>query len=397
MIDEPLVQTQPANPVTPEMQNSFVRSIFGNDAIPATPPASATPPVEPPATPPNTDTPPAEPTANEEILDPNVYLKNKWGWENEEAADTEIKTLREKVTKGYEYKNDESRKVAEYINDGKEEELYKHLDTKFKIKKLSTADLSDKNVAAELVKFGLHNDNPTLDKDEIDFLFNEKYSIPQKPVKGEDEEDGDYDLRLSSWQIQKDNIEKRMVIEAKMNQPKLAQLNTELVLPEINKGTPAPQEPSPEEQEAFKQAKDSFLQSAKQKVDGFNGFTVQVKDKDVDYSVNYAPSPEERTIISDKLTKLAESGFDANELFADRWYDIATKTFKVDQMTEDLSRIFMGKNSDQKLAVDAANKRIEAFLKEKKNPNVTEGNQGSTFQPNGTKTQSEKLAEQFFA
>lgn len=386
-----LQEQPPVDNITQNLQN-----VMWGDGTPL--PATAdTPPADVP--PINTDTAASDtpPVETGETLNPNVYLKNKWGWENEEAADTEIKQLRERVSKGYEYKNDESRKVAEYINEGKEEDLYKFLDTKAKVKKLSTADLSDKNAATELVKFGLHNDNPNLLSDEIDFLFNEKYSIPIKPIKGEDEEDVDYDARLGGWEIQKSNIEKRLVIEAKMNQPKLAQLSTELVLPEINKGAAVKQEPTPEELEAFNKTKTTFLQSAKTTIDGFNGFTAQVKDKDVDYSVSYTPSPEEKTFIADKLTKLAESGFDVNELFAERWYDNNTKAFKVDQMTEDLSRIFMGKNSDQKLAVDSANKRMEQFLKEKKNVNVTQGNQGSTFQPNGTQTQSEKLAEKFFA
>lgn len=33
--------------------------------------------------------------SNEEVIDPNEYLKNKWGWENEELADKEINELRE--------------------------------------------------------------------------------------------------------------------------------------------------------------------------------------------------------------------------------------------------------------------------------------------------------------
>lgn len=333
---------------------------------------------------------------NEEVLDPSTYLKTKWGWETEEQADNEIKELREKATKAFEYKNEESKTVAEYINEGKEDDLYQFLDTKRKVQKLSTADLSDKNVAAELVKFGIQKDNPNLSADEVEFLFNEKYSLPVKPVKNEIDDDDEYEAKVSNWQTQVSNIEKRLVIEAKMNQPKLAQLSNELVLPKINKEATANQsQPTPEEKAEFDKAKELFLQSAKQTVDGFSGFTTQVKDKDVDYSVSYTPSVDERKLLSENLNKLAESGFDANTLFAERWYDVNTKTFKIDQMTKDLSRIFIGENSDKKLAADAANKRLETYLAEKKNVKFSQGNEGSTFSPE-SKTKSEKLAEQFF-
>lgn len=333
---------------------------------------------------------------NEEVLDPNTYLKTKWGWETEEQADNEIKELREKATKGFEYKNEESKTIAEYINEGKEDDLYQFLDTKRKVQKLSTADLSDKNVAAELVKFGIQKDNPNLSADEVEFLFNEKYSLPAKPVKNDIDDDDEYEAKVNSWQTQVSNIEKRLVIEAKMNQPKLAQLSNELVLPKINKEATANQsQPTPEEKAEFEKAKELFLQSAKQTVDGFSGFTTQVKDKDVDYSVSYTPSVDERKLLSENLNKLAESGFDANTLFAERWYDVNTKTFKIDQMTKDLSRIFIGENSDKKLAADAANKRLETYLAEKKNVKFSQGNEGSTFSPE-SKTKSEKLAEQFF-
>ena len=104
----------------------------------------------------------APPTEDTEVLEPNAWLKQKWGWDTEEVADNEIKALREKAAKSFEYKNDDSRKIAEYINEGKEDELYKFLDIKKRVEKLSTAELTDKSIAAELVKFGIQKDNPTL-------------------------------------------------------------------------------------------------------------------------------------------------------------------------------------------------------------------------------------------
>ncbi len=340
------------------------------------------------------------PTANEEtdILEPNTYLKNKWGWETEEAADNEIKSLREKASKAFEYKNDDSRKLAEYINEGKEDELYKFLDTKKRVEKLATSELTDKNIAAELVKFGIQKDNPQLDASEVEFLFYEKYAIPEKPIQGEFEDEADYAAKLNVWQLQATNAEKRLIIEAKMQQPKLAQLKTELVLPEIQRNNqPQQQQRTQEELAAFAKERETFLQSATQSINSFNGFSEQVKDKDVDYSVAYTPSQEERALINAKIQKFAQSGFDANAVFADEWVEADGKTINVKKMTEDLSNIYLGKSARSKMAFDSGNKRLEAYLKDKKQIDIVKQPQGTfTLDKGGAANVSEKLQELVF-
>lgn len=404
----PVESNQPSNPITQEMQNSFVKSFFGEDAIPAPPPADDTP-VDTPENTGAATPPPAE------IPIPTDWLKKEFEIEDPailKAEREELKALKANpIKEEIKFNDEQSKQIYELLREGgdKKKEVLKFLATQEKLESIVNAEVNDNN-AAEIVKLGMQlkskSSGSELTSFEIDRLFNRKFQMPPKPriedVKDDtsiapENEDSVYQDRLKKWQEQVDEINLDIKIEAKQVKPELEKAKTELVLPEINKGVEVKKEPSPEELEVFNKTKDSFIQSAKQTVDGFNGFTAQVKDKDVDYSVSYSPSQEEKTLISNKLTQLAQAGFDANELFAERWYDNDTKTFKIDQMTEDLSRIFMGKNSDQKLAVDAANKRMEVFLKEKRNVSINEGNQGRTFQPNGTQTPSEKLAEKFFA
>lgn len=392
--NEQIVQNQPANPITPEMQNAFVKNMWGEDAAPTPPPVSDTPPV---ATPPSTDPPPPV-----EIPVPTDWLKKEFDIDDFsvlKAEREELKTLKANpIKEEIKFNDDQSKQIYEYLREGgdKKKEVLKFLATQDKLENLVNAEVNE-NTAEDIIKLGLKLKHKDLTDSEINYKFNKSYSLPKEPVQGDTEDDEVFAERKQTWQEQVEDIKISKIIDAKTMKPDLEKAKSELVLPEINKGAAVRKEPTPEELAAFNQTKDSFLQSAKQKVETFNGFTAQVKDKDVDYSVTYAPSQEEKVLISEKLTKLAESGFDVNELFAERWYDNDTKTFKIDQMTEDLSRIFMGKNSDQKLAVESANKRMEVFLKEKKNVSVNEGNKGSTFQPNGTQTPSEKLAEKFFA
>lgn len=339
---------------------------------------------------------------DEELVDENIYLKNKFGWESEEVALNEIKALKEKAEKadkGFEYKNEDSKKIAEYINEGKIDELTSFFDTQKKVDKLLKADLSDKKAVEELVKFNIKQQNLGLEQEDIDFLFEEKYSIPKEPKQKDDELDDEFAERHAAWNEQRERIEKRMVIEAKMAQPKLEQLKSELVLPEIHKENTQQQmqQPSQEDLAAFTKAKDSFIQSAQQTVNSFNGFSVQVKDKDVDYTVGYVPSNDEKTFVSNELKKFAEAGFDANALLAERWVEADGKTLKVDVMTKDLLSIYTNEKLAQKLATDSANKRLEAYLKEKKQINVNGLSNQGTFNPNQPKTEIEALTEAILA
>ncbi len=342
-------------------------------------------------------TPPEE---TEEIFDEVDYLKD-FGWENKEKGKEEIKSLREKaaqVEKGFEWKNDYSKQVAEILNEGegKEEELFNILNTKRQLKKLATSEITDTKLAAELVKFGIQNENKEakLSPDEVEFLFNERYSIPAKPVQGDLEDDADYEHKVTAWQQQVSNMEKRMIIEAKMQQPKLSAYQNELVLPSIKKEeSVAPSnQPTQEQLAKFESDKAAFLQSATQSLNSFDGFKVQVKDKDVDYTVAYVPSPEEKKIVETKINQFVQSGFDANALFFDRWLK---EDGSIDQnlVVEDYMSIITKEKANNKLVTDAVGKRMEAYITSKKRPNINSQQQQGTFTPVVPKSEPEAVTE----
>ena len=330
-------------------------------------------------------------------FDPKDWLKQEFDVDDVSVIKgerEELKTLREKV-KEQDFVNEDSKRVYDYLKEGKEDDLYNFLNQKKQVEKLSKADLTDKSIAAELVKFGIQRENPNLTSDDVDFLFKQKYSIPKEPKEEDFAIDTEYEAALGTWKEQVQNIEKGMIIEAKMQQPKLAQLQQEIVLPDIRKEQQS-NVPSQEDLAALQQMQQSFLQTVKTSVDGFKGFDVNVKDKDVDYVVSYAPSVEEKTLVSEKLNEFAQSGFDANVVLAERWVNKDGKSLNVEQMVKDLSLIYSNEKQSQKLVADAANKRLELYLKEKKNINLNETN-NSQFVPNGQKNQQEALVDALLA
>lgn len=333
---------------------------------------------------------------NEEVLDQKDWLKREFGIEDVavlKAERDEYRKLKETPPTAAEIKfaDDQSKLIHELIREGKTKEVRQFLETQERIESLVGSDVN-KDTAAEIIKLGMQLKYKDLSPKEIEYKFNKQFAIPKEPVQATDELDEEFAERKATWQEQVSDIEMNKIIEAKLAKPELESAKSKLVLPEISPKENTATEPKPtqEELDAFDKLKSSFIQSAETTVNGFNGFTAQVKDKDVDYSVSYSPSQEEKTIVGAKMKEFATAGLNANALFADRWVN-EDGTINVPQMTEDLSRVYMGKNADQKIATEAANQRLELYLKGKKNININETRTEGQF--SNDLTESQRLQE----
>lgn len=341
----------------------------------------------------------APPPDDEEILEPKDWLKREFDVEDVNVLKAEREEYKKLKEQGgsINFADEQSKHIHELLREGKSKEVKQFLETQERLESLSTIEINS-DTAEDIIKLGMQLRNKDLTPKEIEYKFNKQFAIPKEPVQGDIEDDADFEARKMDWKEQVEDAKMNRIIEAKSFRPELQKATTELVLPEIQKRSQsAEKEPTQEELDAFNNAKNAFLQSAEKSINGFTGFSVQVKDKDVDYTVAYSPSQEEKTLISGKIKEFAESGFNVNAVLADRWVEDDGKTINVNQMTEDLSRIFMGKNSEQKIAMDSANKRLEAYLKEKKQINVNEQSHGSQFEPSNNQTEMDKIREQAFS
>ena len=334
----------------------------------------------------------------EEIYDANEYLKQQLGFEDWDSAKSQIEELRKSREQGAELKfeNEDSRKFYEYAKENKEEELIKFLEEKRKIDKLSNAEIKDANTAAEIVKLSMYQKNKDLEPSEIDFLFNERFQKPEKPAQKFDELDDDYAERVSNWESKINEIEKRLVIEAKMVKPELEKIKSNLILPDI---TPRYEEPevTPEVLEQHKKYMDGYYGSVEDAINSFDGFTTTVKDEGADFSVAYIPSPEEKQQVAQQLKYFAENNLDANMLFADRWVN-DDGTINTKQMTKDLFLLQNEGKITQKYVNEAANKRLAQHLKTQSNININGvNNGGGTFTPDNRQSEMDKLAAIMFA
>jgi len=336
---------------------------------------------------------------DEEIIEPKEWLKRELNVDDVSVLKSEreeLKTLREK-SKNYQF-DENQLKTLDYLKPENEEKLFDFLQTKKKIEKLTSGEVSEIN-AADIVKFQMQQKYGTLSPEDIDHKFSRQYGIPKEPKEPVEEKfatTDDYENAKEKyledkqeWEQRVKEVKNELLIDAKLAVPEIQKLKSELNLPDIQRINQS-KEPTQEDLEAMKKDADSFLQNAENFNKDFTGFNVPVKDKDVDYSVNYSLAPEEKQAVMSKLKTFAESGFDVNALFADMWVSEDGKSIKTDKMIKDLSRLLYGEKIDQKLALDSGNKRIESYLKEKKQINLkdTDIQQNSNLDK---KTVSEKL------
>lgn len=343
----------------------------------------------PAAVEPTTTSSPDTQEDEEEIVDADEWLKGQFGWDNADAAKAEIEELRKlrenaNTQAEIEFANEQSAKFFKLLQDGKEDDLYSFLEQKKKIDRLSSADLNQ-STAAEIIKLNMQQKYKDLTPTEIEYKFNKQFGVPDRPSQKDIESDEEYQERLQSWESKVKDIETEMFIEAKLARPELEKYKSELILPDIQfEGQQQSNEPTQEELEAQAAFVNSFKQNAQSALKSFDGFSVSVKDEEVEIPLSYAVSDEERNTVATQLERFADSNFDANAILAERWlkpdanggYEINTQ-----QVVRDLALLNSEGRVNQKFVNDAAAKRLAEHIKRTSNVTVTSRTAQSTFNP----------------
>lgn len=324
----------------------------------------------------------------EEIVDANDYLKQTLGFDDWETAQKEIESLRQSKS-DIKFQNEESEKVFKLLSEGKIDDVISTYQEQKRISKLVTESVTDSS-AEDIIKYGLQLKNSNLSKDEIEFLYNRKYAIPEKPVQGAYEEDDDYEQKLQQWERVAQEKKKEMIIDAKLALPDLEKYSHEIKLPEIE--TSKQQAIPQEELEKLQQFKDSYNINANKVLTEFNGYSFKYNDSSVkDLDISYQVDAQEKQTIESAIKNFAENNFDTNVLLADLWL---TEEGNIDikRMTEDLHLLYNKEKVLSKLINETGAKRFAEVLKQKSNINTTTQST-STFQPKADKTEYNKLAD----
>jgi len=342
-------------------------------ATPATTEVAETKPVETPQV----------TTTEEEIIEPKEWLKREFETDDVELLKkerAEYKKLKETVPT--DFANEDSKKLYELVRAGKTKEVRQILDTQEKLATLTSVEVNDDS-AADIIKLGMQLKYKDLDlsPEEIEYKYNKQFSLPAEPRQREDELEDEFAARKEQWQEQVNDVKMNRNIEAKLAKPELEKLKSEIVLPELEKPAQQANEPTAEQIEAAKKIRENFLQKLDSDYAKAEGFTTKVKDESVDFPVTFKIPDEAKVAIKERL----KEGFDINSYIDKRWFDDNGNP-KIEQMVSDL---FQLENPDKILsgvANNAANQRLEAYIKSKSNVNLNSNSYQQTFnETSGTK------------
>ena len=325
------------------------------------------------APPPQDETKVEEPSSAPQAFDSNQFLKERFGFESVEQAEEEFKRFREPKEE-FKFQDDMSKTLFDAIKEGKTDDVYQILNQQKRLDKLISNELTP-DLAVDIIKTNIQNKYKDLTSDEVDLLFYDQYFVPSKPEQAYDDSDEDYATKVKTWQSQVDYLDKKMMIEAKVIRPELTKLKSELKLPDIY-GEAQQEAESREEVEKMQQARSIYERTLDSDFQSFSGFTVSVKDEDVEIPISFNVAEEERLAMKNTL-----ADFDSDSYFGERWFAEDGKP-KVQQMMADKYLLENYNKILQKVANEAASQRMLAHLKKTGNININQPT------PQGTPTPS---------
>lgn len=284
------------------------------------------------------------------------------------------------------FANETSEKIFNLLKEGKEDEVADYFSKKQVLKNI------DKLPPAEIIKLQLKNENKDYTPQEIEDLFTETFTAPERPEQNLDETDAEFKIREDKYNEKLSRFERKIEREAKSSKAELLKSNQELVLPDIPKQELQPKlnEPTQEELDATLKARENYLMSIDGGLDNFKSIESTFKDKDVEIKAAYKISADER-----KELRATMESFNLEQFIQDRWLTKDGK-FNTAQQAEDIFLLTKGKEATAKIVEQAVNKRMEAFIKGQKNVDVSGQARSGNFQPSNEE-QMENAAKFFFS
>lgn len=315
-------------------------------------------------------------------IDENLLVKERLGYDTWEAAKSEIETLKLKASTPAEikYANDQSKALHEAIISGKTDEVYEILDTQ---KKLSAVG---KMTAPEAIKLHIQQTNKNYKAIDVEDVFEEKYSYPEKPVQDVvNESDEDFTQRENKWKEAKGKIDRRIERDAESAKAELSKLSAELKLPEISK--PAIQAQNNEEESKeiqIEKAKAAEFYSKLSPNDVEMVFKFSDEATKLAFDIHYEPDADSFDVAKAESTDLTK--------FFDNYYDKDGSPDRVKLLRE----IYAGRNI-QKIVSEAI---VQAVNQERIRALKFQKNVGDGTQRNFTVQQPseiERLKQQVFS
>jgi|ERR1700748_55762 len=254
-----------------------------------------------------------------EIVDEMEYLERQTGyksWDDIKALKAEVEQLRTKAQTPAEIKfaNEHSQKLFEAFKEGKEDDVFGYLDTKRKLS--SAANLP----AADAIKLHLQQTNPHFKPEDIEDVFEERYSIPKKPIQKIDDDPDEFNERIQEWNTRVAKINRAIERDSVTAKQELAQRITQLVPPEIPQAQPVAAGPDPKVLEAVEATRNAYVQKLETEFGSFDAFNTRVKDESGELPIAFKVDDKDRAEIKSLVQDAVFKNLDVNDYFTNRWF-----------------------------------------------------------------------------
>jgi hypothetical protein len=325
----------------------------------------------------------------EEIVDELEYLEKQTGFKSWEDVKTTLSKAKEWEQKAMtpaerKFANEESKRLAEAWEAGKEDEVYNLLHTQRELKR--AADLPSADAIRMHIKLTNQN-NPNFKAADVEDIFEDRYGIPKEPKQGVNEDHEDFQDRLTEYKTRVEKVNRAIERDAFTAKQELAQRMTELKPPEIPKQQ-VQQGPPQEVLDARKAFVENYRKELPKELQGVKGFTTNFKDEVTEFPVTYAIKADELAPYKAELEAFADKGLDVNTLFSKRWIK-EDGSVNIQRMAEELYLLDNRDKVFQKIATETGSQRMEAQRKINNNIKVD----GETKVVQMDKTQKGSQAE----
>lgn len=207
----------------------------------------------------------------------------------------------------YSFANDESKRVADYISQGKIDDVYSVLHEQRRL-----ADL-DKMDDAQALKLALEYKNPNFTAEDIHEEVASRYQAekPDEPVE-DDYLDEDafklakkqYDKELGKYEKEQKRLDRQLKLDAQAARETLASYKKDIILPEINPAAAATQDgPSEEDIAAIKKMRQDYLDSLTKTSAEFKEIPFEVNDEGVTFKGSFQIEDSERAALAKDLAE----------------------------------------------------------------------------------------------
>ena len=285
------------------------------------------------------------------------------------------------------FANEDSENIYNLLVEGKDEEVLSVLNEQKKLKE------ADKLSPSEILKLNMQYQNKDFTSLEINDLFNETYELPEVPEQELTETDEEFEDRTKQYDKQVKKIESRMARDSKPAIIELQKQLKDIVLPSL-KVEPKAIEVSQEDLAELQKANEKFLKQVNEDVQAFDGYTTTFKDEEVEMSVGYKLTKEDREQIQPLV---ALSASDAGSFLQKiGWLD-ENGNIDTKKMSSDLPLILNKEKVFQKIASETGNKRHAESIKSIKNIDYSGKQNNQVSLGKSPEALQEEFANHFFS